>query len=588
MRQRQSSAEKLWLIACIALCVAGLTHNLSGYALFDPDEGRNAEVAREMVESSDYVLPHLNGLPYLDKPILYFATGAIAMKILGPTVLAARLPSLLFTFATIALVGWFARRIYGRGAGITAAIATAATPFTLAYARIVIFDSALTFFVVLPLVSFYLAIEERIGGGQAVRRSGGEDAADNTSAGEEGTGGGEGWSALAWVAIGFGVLTKGPIAVVLPLLVSFPFAIRYRAWRTVADPVGLLLFAAIVAPWVIAVSLRIPDFLHYALITETAGRFSTSELRRTGPFWYFLAIFPAATLPWSLMLAGSCRRCFEQRDSEGCLDRRIVFLLLWIALPLLFFTLSQSKRPQYVLPLVPAVALLISGIWHNRAATLPGARWGAVGLITLGLFFICASRVIPGLVPANQEIAAAIPGTAVLLGAACLAGGILVWFAHRSLELVLLACSIPVAAIPFSSHALMRAIGNDRSAEVVAAAISAAAGSPVRIVGVGVYPPSLPFYLRHTIIVSTADGGELTSNYIPRHIREYRGFGFPLRHADWWREALLSCSEPTVFVVAAENADAREALSRLSLLVTTDKYAAYGPCGLATLARTAP
>jgi 4-amino-4-deoxy-L-arabinose transferase-like glycosyltransferase len=444
----------------------------------------------------------------------------------------------------------------------------------------VIFDSALTFFVVLALTSFYLAIDERI----ADRRR----RVDDPTASAVMTCMGEGWSALAWVAIGFGVLTKGPIAILIPLLISLPYAIRYRAWRSVTDPVGIILFAAIVAPWVIAVSLRVPDFLEYALVTETAARFSTSELGRTGPWWYFFAIYPAAVLPWSLVLAGSCRVCLKQLDDHGRLDRRIFFLILWIVLPLFFFTLSQSKRPQYVLPMVPAVALLISGIWNNRTGGFPGAKWGAAGLVLLGLFFTGASQVIPSLVPANPEVANAIPATAIFLGVACLGGGVVAWFAHGRLGLLLTAFSIPVVAIPFSSHRLMRAIGNDRSAAVIAEAISETAGNSVRIVGIGVYPPSLPFYLRRTMIVATDDGAELTSNYLKRNIREYRGFGFPLRKIDWWREALLRCSEPTVFVVSTDDADAKEALSILELLATTDKYAAYGPCGLETLARTEP
>jgi 4-amino-4-deoxy-L-arabinose transferase-like glycosyltransferase len=345
------------------------------------------------------------------------------------------------------------------------------------------------------------------------------------------------------------------------------------------------LFAAIVTPWILAISLRIPDFLEYALITETAGRFSTSELGRTGPIWYFLAIFPAAALPWTFVLAGASRSCFRHRNSEGHLDRRVLFLLLWIAVPLVFFTLSQSKRPQYVLPLVPAVALLISAVWQNRASGFPGARWGSIGLIVLGLFFVGASRLIPSLVPANSEVAAAIPRTAVVLGAACLGGGVLAWFAHRRLELLLLALSIPVAAIPFSSRSLMKAIGNDRSAEVLADAIAAATDSGARVIGVGVYPPSLPFYMRRTMIVATADGSELTSNYLTRHVREYRGFGFPLRQIDWWQEALITCPEPSVFVASVEDVATREALERLNLIVVTDKYVAYGPCGLETLAQ---
>ena len=593
MRLVEITVRHLWVLACLAVCVAGLTHNLAGYALLDPDEGRNAEVAREMATTGDYVLPHINGLPYLDKPTLYFATGAVSIKFLGPNAFAARLPSLLFTLATIALVAWFTQRLFGGSAGITAAIATAATPFTLAYARIVIFDSALTFFVVLALVSFYLAIDEV---GQSDSRTVGRGNEAETeeptacptvrlSAGGD-AGGGAGWTALAWVAMAFGVLTKGPIAIVLPLLVAVPFSLRYRAWRALCDPVAILMFVAIVAPWVIAVSLRIPDFLEYSLVTETLRRFSTTELDRTGPFWYFLAILPAATLPWSLVLAGAGRSCFRFRDKDGRLDRRILFLLLWIVLPVLFFSLSQSKRPQYILPIVPAVAILIAGAWHKHKGALPGARWGAGGLLAMGLFFIAAARWIPNLVPANPLIAAAIPNTSFVLGSACLGSGILAWIVYRRRDILLLAFSIPVAAIPYSSHTLMEEIGNERSTALLADAIVSVAGQAATVVGVGAYPPSLPFYLQHTVIVASADGKELTSNYLMRHVHEYRGFGSTLRRADWWQEALLTCSKPTVFVTRSENGEARDVLSQLDFILDNGKYVAYGPCGLQTLART--
>lgn len=517
------------------------------------------------------MLPRLNGLPYLDKPILYFVAGAASIKLLGANALAVRLPSLLFTLATIVLVGWFGQRLFGGRAGITAAVVTAATPFTLAYARIVIFDSTLTFFVVLALVSFYLAIDE-----------GGHDKRAPPTAGN--AGGGKGWTALAWVAIAFGVLTKGPIAILLPLLVAGPFAFRFRTLRAIFDPIAILLFCAIVAPWLIAVSLRVPDFLEYALITETVRRFSTTELERTGPFWYFLAIFPAAALPWSLVLAGAGRSRLRFRDKEGGVDRRILFLLLWIVLPLIFFSLSQSKRPQYVLPLIPAVALLVAGAWRDDSVGLPGARWGAGGLMAIGLFFVAASRNIPKLVPATPGIAAAIPHTAVVLGVACLGGGVVGWLFHRRRELLLLAFSMPVAAISFSSHLLMEEIGNERSSELLADAITAVAGRSAMVVGVGAYPPSLPFYLQHTMIVATEDGAELTSNYLMRHVRRYRGFGTPLRKADWWQEALLTCSRPTVFVMLSGDTESRETLSQLDFIMDTGKYVAFGPCGLETLA----
>jgi len=131
----------------------------------------------------------------------------------------------------------------------------------------------------------------------------------------------------------------------------------------------------------------------------------------------------------------------------------------------------------------------------------------------------------------------------------------------------------------------MEEIGHERSAVLLAEAIASAGGESATVVGVGAYPPSLPFYLGRTMLVATADASELTSNYLTRHVREYRGFGSTIRRADWWREALLTCSRPTVFVASSQNGEVQDALSPLYLIIDDGKYVAYGPCGLATLAR---
>ncbi len=578
--------------ACTALLAAAFGFGVGSYPLLDPDEGRNAEVAREMAASNDYVLPRLNGVPYVDKPVLYFAAGALTMELLGPTPGAARLPSLLFTIATIALVAWFAHRTLGRDAAWVAALATAATPFTLAYARTVIFDSALTFFAVAAIVAFYVAAQAATARHpDEIVSPPGSRTADSGWRGGGGEDSAAAWCAAAWAAMGLGVLTKGPIALALPLLVALPYVAWRRAWRALADPVAVLLFAAIVLPWLFAVSREVPGFLQYALVTETAARLTTDALGRSGPLWYFLVILPAAALPWSAVALGAAHTLGRSVGATGRRlttprDPLVVYLALWIVMPLVFFTLSQSKRPQYILPLMPAVGLFVAATWRRAANRLPGVRAAAVTLAGLGAAFLIGDRAIPDLVPATPAVAAAIPATARALGVVCLAAGIAAWLAARTAPVALLALSLPVAAIPFVSLSLMREIGRDRSAVEIAAAVEAAAAPGTEVIGVRAFPPSLPFYLRRPIVLASADGSELTSNYVSRHYDRLASAAETLQPADWWRSVLLPCRRPRVFVVRADDHESRRILAgRLGLLAETRKYAAYGPCVLADLAR---
>src|SRR6266702_1000755 len=249
----------LVLVAAVALA-----WNLSGYRLLDPDEGRNAEVAREMAQSRDYLVPHLDGLPYLDKPIVYFAASAGAMALLGPTELAARLPAYLATLATIALLVWFARRRWGEDAGWLAGLAYATMVLPLAYARAAIFDSTLTLCTTAAILFFF-----------------------------------EGRAIAAWAALGVATLTKGPIALALVLFAVVPHALatgspvrRLFPWR------GLAVFALVTLPWFLAVTLRHPEFPSYVFVRETFQRLTTSSFHRTAPFWYYLPILPVAAFPW--------------------------------------------------------------------------------------------------------------------------------------------------------------------------------------------------------------------------------------------------------------------------------------------------
>jgi len=544
----------------VLLAVVALGWNLSGYRLLDPDEGRNAEVAREMAHSHDYLVPHLDGLPYLDKPIVYFAAAAGLMELLGPTELAARLPAYLATLATIALLAWFARRRWGEGEGgeggqddaaWLAALSYATMVLPLVYARTAIFDSTLTLFTTAAILCFF---EER--------------------------------TIWAWAAIGVGALTKGPIAVAIPLLVAVPHAVATGApvralfpWR------GLAAFAAVTLPWFLAVTIRHPELPSYVFVRETFERLTTRSFHRTAPFWYFLPIVPLAAFPWFVpALAGVARGRETWRARREPAAREPLLLACWVLVPLVFFTLSRSKLPQYVLPLMPAFALAATRSLVTRGIGAAARAYGAVALVA-GVGLVALTRWLPAPLSLTPAEKAAIPPTAVALGITVLVSGLLVTAGalRQRPRVALLGYAMVVIAIPFASGKLLQAVGEDRSSAPIAVATAAAlerAGATGAVLGIAAYPPSLPFYLGRPVAVATATAHELTSNYIADYEARYRDISSsPLLPAGYWREVLARCPVPTVFLTTAGDRDARAVLgAALPLLAADGHYAAYGPC----------
>ncbi|HEX4632285.1 MAG TPA: glycosyltransferase family 39 protein [Gemmatimonadales bacterium] len=543
----------LLLVAAIAL-----GWSLGGHRLLDPDEGRNAEVAREMVQSGDFIVPHLDGLPYLDKPVFYFAAAAVAMEGLGPTEAAARLPALLFTLGSIVLVVWWARKRWGAEAGWLSGIALASMPLVLAFARETIFDSTLAFFLTLAILAF---AEDR--------------------------------PVLAWAAIGLGGLTKGPVAILVPLLATLPYVLltgkplgRVFAWR------GMVVFLLLALPWFLVVTARHPEFPNYAFVRETFQRVTTKGFHRTAPFWYYIPIVLVGAFPWivpalaQLGHLGRWRWLWEARQVNPAAQDAL-FLLSWLVGPLIFFSLNQSKLPHYVLPLLPAIALAAGRGLSRRGIGLGAKAYVRVALL-LGLGLITLTVWFPAPISLTPAEKAAMPTAALVLGLVLVASGLTVALAVRrnTPSLGAAAYAVIVVAVPVVGGTLLRAVGQDRSSaavsDAVAAALShsAASGAPAQVVGVGAFIPSLPFYLRRTIPLATATGKELTSTYIADYVDTFRAVpGSPLLAADAWRDLLSHCPLPTVFIARAGDRDVRSTLhGHLPLLGEDARFAAYGPC----------
>lgn len=530
--------------------VLALGFNLGGYALLDPDEGRNAEVAREMAATNDYVLPHLDGLPYLDKPVVYFAAAALVMEVLGPTETAARLPAYLFTIATLLVVIWIVGRRWGRDPAWLAAIALATMPMVLAYARTTIFDSTLSFCTTLAILAFW---DER--------------------------------PTLAWAAIGLGAITKGPVAILIPMAALIPYMLLTgRPLRPLFRLAGLGVFALMALPWFIAVSIRIPEFPHYVFVRETFERVTTTRFHRTAPFWYYLPIVPVAAFPW---IVPALARWKAWR--WAWLGRRVnaraqdaIFLACWVLGPLLFFTLNQSKLPQYVLPLMPPIALAAARVLtreggHELGGGVDGGRTAYLAIAAVaGIALVSLTLWLPAPISLTPAERAAIPPTALAIGVALLVSALMVWM--RRPALVVMGYALPIIIVPMVSGRLLTAVGDDRSARTLASVIQNAGA--VDVIGVAAFPPSLPFYLRRPIAVATPSGRELTSNFIADHHEQLRQVSnSPLQAPDSWRGRIADCRTPIVLVTRTGDRTVRTVIdSLLPLLVVEGRYAAYGPC----------
>jgi 4-amino-4-deoxy-L-arabinose transferase-like glycosyltransferase len=348
----------------------------------------------------------------------------------------------------------------------------------------------------------------------------------------------------------------------------------------------MLIGLAVVVPWVVLMGQRLPNYLHYVLVTETWKRISTDDLHRTEPFWFFIPILLVGSFPWILLLIAWAWRCRHKRPRLA--DPRIRYLALWIALPFLFFSMSRSKLPHYMLPLIPAIALLTAAGLAEGEFRLPAGRsLAAAAWCVLGALLVGAA-LIPGLL-AHLEPALLYParGIALTVGVAGLVAGAIGLVARPRGPWLAATLCLPMITMALGGGHFIALVAEARSASRLAESIEKELPGERQIVGVSAYPTALPFYLRAPVVVSSANGKELTSNYVlANYLRLIQEHDSPLRGPDWWKTALRECREPTAFVVGTQDTDHSEALvaAGLPLIAADRKYSAYGPCRPAAVA----
>jgi 4-amino-4-deoxy-L-arabinose transferase-like glycosyltransferase len=378
--------------------------------LVDPDEGRNAEIAREMSVSGDLVIPHLAGMPYLDKPPALFWAAAAAIRVAGPTRWAPRLPAVLASLLTLLALASLARRIGGDDLAWRAAALLAAAPLFAAISAYVIFDLPLALCVTLV---WTLLARELAEGPSTSRRD------------------------LMFAAVTLGVLLKGPVMLIWALGGSGATALVMRrrsplAW--LAWVPGWVIVFGFAGGWFALATHRHPEYPRYAFLEESVERLTTRNFQRDQPWWFAFAALVGGALPWSL--ATPWRRTGRSLHVADSLARPAASTALgFLLFALVFFSLSHSKLVTYVVPALPPLALLAALAWstvHGRArivfavvvlavpialvALIPGQLRRIEALSGEPLAAAIRAAGSPGHAPAVRYERCYSPGTDFLLG----------------------------------------------------------------------------------------------------------------------------------------------------------------------------
>ncbi|MBN2145222.1 MAG: glycosyltransferase family 39 protein [Candidatus Aureabacteria bacterium] len=335
--------------------------------LMEPDEGRYLEIPREMILTGDYVLPHLNGVLYFEKPPLYYWLNVLSIRIWGLNEFGARFWNALFGLLGLGIAWFLGKSMKGEKTGLYSVLILGTTPLYFLLSRINIIDMALSFFLNLALLFFWI-------GCQNPERSGKKLA----------------WN-LMFIFCGMAVMTKGLIGMVLPGAIIVLFMIITGKWNLLKDMpfiTGILLFLCIVLPWHILAARRNEDFLYFYLVREHFLRYATSIAKRQEPLWFFFPVIMIGFLPWSCLFfsaAGTLKKIsFDSiRENTGNL-----FLSLWAGIIFLFFSLSQSKLIPYILPAVLPFSILLAGAFNRITKKMKWDKPSRIGIGFSSLFVL--------------------------------------------------------------------------------------------------------------------------------------------------------------------------------------------------------
>jgi len=471
------SRRGLWLMLLVFVIL--WFGNLEYRKLIRPDEGRYAEIPREMVVSGDWTTPRLNDLKYFEKPPLQYWATAVAYEVFGEHQWTSRIWAALTGFAGILLAWFTGTRLFGREAGIYATLLLGSSLLYAMMAHVNTLDMGVTFFISLGIFSLLIAQKEE----QVAQR--------------------RNWMLLAWAGLALAVLSKGLMGIILPGAALFLYSVFNRdltIWKRMHWISGLLVFLLIAVPWFVLVCKANPEFFQRFFIYEHFERFTSKVHGRFQPWYYFIPIMLLGMLPWSMLMLDTLVRAWKSSARVVKVFSPERFLLVWVVFVYVFFSISDSKLPSYVLPMFPSLALLmgkqLAGMKARRLfwLTIPSL---VVVAILLGIAPFAARSADTPLqheMYSNYSVWLVIALAIWLIG---MAGAL--WLLRRENKMV------AVIVLAFSSLIATQTavsgyntIAPERSSYILADAIKPMIKPGVPFYSVFCYEQTLPFYLKRT------------------------------------------------------------------------------------------
>ena len=473
-----------WVLAgCIVYALfwfAALTHR----PLYHPDEGRYAEIPREMLATGDWIVPRLNGFIYIEKPPLQYWMTALAYKAFGQHQWTARLWTGLTGFATLLMVAAFVTRQSGVQRGIFTAALSGSTLFWLLMGHQLTLDTSLTFFTTAALLAF--CASQRAS--EHLKRL---------------------CTTTMWLALGCAVLTKGFVALMLPAAAFVIYTIWQRdwqRWRSLHLGAGALIVFATVTPWMFAIQHRVPQFFDFFVIREHLLRYLTPIAQRAEPWWYFAPVLLAGLLPWTVLYVSSLLNAWRVPESLGQFSQR---RLLWTSAVtlLVFFSASHSKLSPYILPMFPILWILGS---ESPESHWPHAlRSGLASSVLLAAASAAAALWLTLHSSSEQtQFLTGVRGILIAVAAAIAVGAFAAALLRRAgfnaLAVIALALAWTCAAGVFVYG--RAEVDTSFSGRSLALALNEHGAQHLPVFSVDTYDQTIPFYLKRTVQLVSYQG----------------------------------------------------------------------------------